>query len=340
MRNMIHRKQQTLQMPSWQNQLSEAIKSPEALISALELPISLLAEIKIAHQLFPIRVPLSFINKMEKGNINDPLLKQVIPLSAELVKNAEYTFDPVGDVAAEKTPGLLHKYHGRVLLTVTGACGIHCRYCFRRHFDYSASNPGKQNWQNSLDYIRKDPSIYEVILSGGDPLTLSDQKLSALINQIAEIPHIRFLRIHTRQIIVLPERVNSELLQWINNTRLKCIFVIHTNHPAEIGEDTKVALQKLKSANVELLNQSVLLRDVNDSADTLEQLSLSLIESGVHPYYLHLLDKVAGAAHFDTPEKKAAELLNTLQTRLPGYLVPKLVREISGAPFKTPFKTP
>ncbi|MDH3325193.1 MAG: EF-P beta-lysylation protein EpmB [Gammaproteobacteria bacterium] len=333
---MIHRNKQTLQMPSWQNQLSDAIKSPEALIKALNLPISLLPEIEKAHQLFPIRVPLSFISKMEKGNINDPLLKQVIPTSDELIKHANYTKDPVGDAAAEKTPGLLHKYFGRVLLTVTGACGIHCRYCFRRHFDYSASNPGKQNWLDCLEYIRNDESIFEVILSGGDPLSLSDQKLAQLVKQIAEIPHVRFLRIHTRQIVVLPDRVNDELLQWISNSRLKCIFVIHCNHPAEIAEDTTRALNKLQSVGVELFNQSVLLRGINDSCHTLEQLSLTLFESGVKPYYLHLLDKVEGASHFDTPEYMAREILDQLQQRLPGYLVPKLVREIAGIPYKSP----
>ena len=336
---MIHRNRQTLQMPmqqKWQNQLSEAIKTPEALINELKLPRSLLPEIIKAHQLFPIRVPLSFVRKMEKGNINDPLLKQVIPQSDELIKHAQYSTDPVGDLAAEKTPGLLHKYAGRVLLTVTGACGIHCRYCFRRHFDYSASNPSKQNWQNCLDYIRNDDSIFEVILSGGDPLSLSDQKLSSLINDISLIPHIRFLRVHTRQIIVLPDRVDSDLLKWINSTRLKTSFVIHCNHPAEIGNDTKEALARLKSAGVELFNQSVLLRGINDSVDIQKELSLTLFEAGVLPYYLHTLDKVDGAAHFDTPENSAVDLIEELQRRLPGYLVPKLVREIVGMPYKSP----
>ena len=333
---MIHRNRQTLQMPSWQNQLSEAIKSPEALIKALNLPVSLLPEMTKAHQLFPIRVPLSFIDKMEKGNINDPLLRQIIPLGDELIQHAEYTLDPVGDINAEKTPGLLHKYHGRVLLTVTGACGIHCRYCFRRHFDYSASNPGKQNWQQCLDYIANDDSIFEVILSGGDPLSLSDSKLTQLVKQISDIPHVQILRIHTRQIIVLPDRVNEDLLHWVKLTRLKCVFVVHTNHPSEIGIDTKLAINQLKTAGVELLNQSVLLRGINNSPCILEQLSLALFDAGIKPYYLHLLDKVEGAIHFDTQEDEATAILHALQRRLPGYLVPKLVREITGIPFKTP----
>jgi len=333
---MIHRNRQTLQMPSWQNQLSEAIRSPEALIKMLELPSHLLPAMIKAHKLFPIRVPQSFANKIEKGNINDPLLKQIIPVSDELIDHAQFSTDPVGDMAAEKTPGLLHKYHGRVLLTLTGACGIHCRYCFRRHFNYHQSNPGKENWQASLNYIRNDASIFEVILSGGDPLSLSDPKLSQLVQQISAIAHVRFLRIHTRQVIVLPARVNDDLLNWVRASRLKSIFVIHCNHPAEIGSDTKQALNELKSAGVELLNQSVLLKGVNDSSEILRQLSLTLFESGVQPYYLHTLDKVAGAAHFDIPEKTATSLIETLQRQLPGYLVPKLVREISGAAYKSP----
>jgi len=323
-------------MPAWQNALANAIKTPEALIDALKLPSQLLAEMTKAHQRFPIRVPLSFVNKMETGNINDPLLKQVIPLGDELIKKAEYSIDPVGDRNAEKIPGLLHKYAGRVLLTTTGACGIHCRYCFRRHFDYSASNPGKQSWQDCLEYIRNDKSIFEVILSGGDPLSLSDSKLGQLINHISQIPHVRFLRIHTRQPIIIPERINNELLEWVNNSKLKFSFVIHCNHPAEIGNDTRAAFSHLKSAGVELLNQSVLLRGINDDAETLKALSLTLFEAGVHPYYLHVLDKVEGAAHFDTPENIAFLLMKTLQTQLPGYLVPKLVREIPGIPYKTP----
>ncbi len=340
MTTIIHRNDSTLQMPSWQNQLAEAIKTPEALIKALDLPLHLLPEITKAHQRFPIRVPLSFVRKMKKGNLNDPLLKQVIPTGDEFITPLHYSTDPVGDANTEKTPGLLHKYAGRVLLTVTGACGVHCRYCFRQHFDYSASNPGKQHWQDCLDYIRRDGSIFEVILSGGDPLSLSDQKLSALVKEIADIPHIRFLRIHTRQIIVLPDRVNNDLLEWINDlhssSNIKCCVVMHCNHPAEIGSDTKKALALLTSAGVTLLNQSVLLRDINDCADTLKKLSLTLFEAGVLPYYLHTLDKVEGAAHFDTPEKTAISLIESLQALLPGYLVPKLVREVTGAPYKTP----
>ncbi len=332
---MIHGNPPILQSPSRQNQHSETIKTPEALISALELPESMLDEVTRAHALFPIRVPMSFVNKMKKGDRNDPLLRQVIPTEDEFSNHEAYTVDPVGDRASEKTPGLLHKYHGRVLLTMTGACGIHCRYCFRRHFDYSSSNPGQNNWQSALEYIRNDSSVFEVILSGGDPLLLSDQKLSRLVQELSDIPHVQILRIHTRQIIVLPERVNADLLNWINNTRLKCVFVTHCNHPLEIGHDTAIALNKLKQLGVELLNQSVLLKGINDKCYIQEQLSLKLFNVGILPYYLHLLDKVKGAAHFDTLENEAVKLIEELKQRLPGYLVPKLVREIEGIGYKS-----
>ena len=333
---MIPRNKQTLQMPRWQNQLSGTIKTTESLIDALKLPAESLTSIQPAHDLFPIRVPQRIIDKIEPGNPDDPLLKQFVPDIRENQKAPEYSCDPVGDGQSEKVPGLLHKYQGRVLLTVTGACGIHCRYCFRRHFDYSNSNPGKHNWQAALDYIRNDDSIFEVILSGGDPLSLSDLKLSKLVEEISSIPHIRLLRVHTRQILIIPDRVNKELLSWIEATRLKCTFVLHCNHPSELDDDTFYACKQLKRADVELLNQSVLLKDVNNNPDTLAKLSISLYESGIQPYYLHLLDKVEGAAHFDVNESDAVQIINKLRQQLPGYLVPKLVREIAGKEFKIP----
>ena len=325
-----------MQLPVWQNQLAESIKSPEALIEALNLPATLLPQLDKAHKMFPLRVTQSYLDKIEKGNINDPLLLQILPLPEETIITEGYTTDPVEDKQFEKTPGLLHKYHGRVLLTLTGACGIHCRYCFRRHFDYSTSNPSKQNWDSALEYIQNDNSIYEVIFSGGDPLSLSDQRLSKLAYDIDQIRHVRFLRIHTRQITILPDRVNEQLIGWIGKLRLKLIIVVHINHPNEIDQSTSNSLDKLRKIGAELLNQSVLLKGVNNDVNTLTQLSLKLIENGVKPYYLHMLDKAQGTAHFNVNESTAKNIIKKMQEKLPGYAIPKLVREVPFTPYKKP----
>jgi EF-P beta-lysylation protein EpmB len=234
-------------------------------------------------------------------------------------------------------PGVLHKYQGRVLLTATGACAVHCRYCFRRHFPYTDANPAADQWCAALAHIAGDKSITEVILSGGDPLTLSDRRLENFTRQLEVIPHVRRLRLHTRLPIVLPERVNDELRGWLGATRLKTVVVVHANHAQEIDASVRVALAHLKGAGVELLNQSVLLRGINDSADALARLSEVLFDAGVLPYYLHMLDKVQGAAHFEVDETAARSLMAELNRRLPGYLVPRLVREIAGSPGKVAF---
>ncbi len=325
-----------MQLPKWQNQLAESIKSPEALIEALNLPATLLPKLEKAHKMFPLRVTQSYLDKIEKGNIYDPLLRQILPLTEETIITEGYTTDPVEDKQFEKTPGLLHKYHGRVLLTLTGACGIHCRYCFRRHFDYSSSNPSKQNWDSALEYIQNDNSIYEVIFSGGDPLSLTDQRLSKLAHDIDQITHVKFLRIHTRQITILPDRVNEQFLGWIEKLRLKLIMVVHINHPNEIDQLTSDSLGKLHEIGVELFNQSVLLKGVNNNENTLIQLSLKLIENGVKPYYLHMLDKAQGTAHFNVNESTAKKLIKNMQEKLPGYAIPKLVREVPHTPYKKP----
>jgi len=231
-------------------------------------------------------------------------------------------------------PGVLHKYHGRVLLMATGACAVHCRYCFRRHFPYAEANPVVDRWRQALDYIAGDDSIAEVILSGGDPLSMSDRRLADLTRRLDAIPHLRRLRLHTRLPIVLPERVNDELLDWLGATRLKTAVVVHANHANEIDSSVIAALSRLKASGAELLNQSVLLRGVNDSTEALMALSEKLFEAGVLPYYLHLLDKVQGAAHFEVEETAARCLMAELSRQVPGYLVPRLVREIPGAPGK------
>ncbi|RMD71627.1 MAG: EF-P beta-lysylation protein EpmB, partial [Gammaproteobacteria bacterium] len=241
--------------------------------------------------------------------------------------------DPLAEGRAMAAPGLLHKYRGRVLLTLTGACAIHCRYCFRRHFPYARSNPLGQ-WPGVLDYLARDPSIQEVILSGGDPLMFSDAKLERIIQDLEGIRHIRRLRLHTRLPVVIPQRVTEKLRRCLTQTRFQGIMVLHINHPNEIDDNLKEALGTLRG--VCMLNQSVLLRGINDSRTTLKVLSEKLFEAGVLPYYLHLLDKVQGAAHFDVPEARARQLMEALSASLPGYLVPRLVKEEGGAPAKTP----
>jgi len=332
---MIHGNHSTLQMPSWQNQLARSIKDPEQLLKALELPLEYLPAMQLAHQSFPLRVTQSYLNRIEKNNINDPLLRQILPWAEENVRNIDFSLDPVGDKNAEIEPGLLHKYKNRVLLTLTAACGIHCRYCFRRHFDYSTSNASK-HWQKSLSYIQDHRDISEVILSGGDPLSLSDLRLEAMIKDVADISHVNTLRIHTRQIIVLPERVDKNLLRWAKNSQIKIVFVVHINHPNEIDLDVQQALNQLANIGITLLNQSVLLRGINDSVEILSKLSQKLFSSNVMPYYIHMLDKVQGAAHFEVKETFASQLIDGLRKELPGYLVPKLVKELPNEASKIP----
>jgi EF-P beta-lysylation protein EpmB len=259
-----------------------------------------------------------------------------MPLAAECQAAPGFDTDPVGDRAAMAVPGLLHKYRGRVLLTVTGACAIHCRYCFRRHFPYGDANPAAGEWRQALAYIGADDSIGEVILSGGDPLTLSDRRLNEFVAQLGAIPHVRRLRVHTRLPVVLPERVTAELLDWLSSTHLKTVVVVHANHANEVDAGVRAALLRLRTSGVTLLNQAVLLRGVNDCVRTLEELSLALFDAGALPYYLHALDRVGGAAHFEVGEAAARAILAELNARLPGYLVPRLVREVAGATGKTP----
>ena len=285
---------------------------------------------RAAARLFPLRVPRGFVARMRRGDPHDPLLRQVLPLAEECLTAPGFAADPVGDAAAMTVPGVLHKYRGRVLLTATGACAVHCRYCFRRHFPYADANPAADRWQAALGYIAGDTSISEVILSGGDPLTLSDRRLGELTDALAAIPHVQRLRIHTRLPIVLPERVDDGLLGWLADLRQPCVVVVHVNHANELDATVKAALTRLKDAGVSLLNQSVLLRGVNDSGAALADLSETLFAAGVLPYYLHLLDKVQGAAHFDVSEATAKGIVTDIQRHLPGYLVPRLVREQPG----------
>ncbi|HEU0069466.1 MAG TPA: EF-P beta-lysylation protein EpmB, partial [Nitrospiraceae bacterium] len=279
---------------------------------------------------FPIFAPASYVAKINPADPLDPLLLQILPQVAELVEHASFTADPVGDLAAAPAPGLLHKYHGRVLLIATGACAIHCRYCFRRHFPYAVGPRSLAEWQPALDYIASDKSIDEVILSGGDPLTLVDAQLAELVEAVEEIPHVRRLRVHTRLPIVIPERVTDSLLQVLTAGRLQPILVVHANHPRELVGDVAAALNYLSEARVLLLNQAVLLRGINDDIETLIELCQRLVELRVQPYYLHQLDRVAGGTHFEVPIERGLELMQSLRARLPGYAVPRYVQEVAG----------
>ena len=310
------------------------ITDPAELCALLDLDLALLEPAFAAAREFPLRVPRGYVARMRRGDPRDPLLLQVLPGAAELVPAADFTTDPVGDLASSAAPGLLHKYAGRALVVATGACAVHCRYCFRRHFPYSEQSALRQGWQPVIARLQADASIHEVILSGGDPLSLSDRRLTQLTDELQAVRHVRRLRIHTRYPVVQPERIDAGLLKWLAGVPLQKVVVIHANHANEIDEPVRRACAELATAGATLLNQSVLLAGVNDSVAALAQLSESLFAARVLPYYLHLLDKVQGAAHFDVDERRALALHRELTARLPGYLVPRLVREVVGAPAK------
>ena len=333
---MIPHPAPTCQTSPWRKALSQAVRDPAKLLELLALPRELLPAASLAAARFPLRVPLGYVARMEKGNPADPLLRQVLPLGEELLTAEGFGDDPVCDQAAMAIPGLLHKYAGRVLLITTPACGIHCRYCFRRHFPYSEARAATDNWQAALEYIAADTSIHEVILSGGDPLSLSDQRLARLVGYLAAIPHLKRMRLHTRQVIVLPERVDTSLLDWLANTRLQTVIVIHANHANEINDEVAASLLRLHAIDISLFNQAVLLRGVNDNVKVLAALSERLFESHVLPYYLHQLDRVQGAQHFEVSDTQAMRLIQELRDHLPGYLVPRLVREIADKSSKIP----
>ncbi len=311
----------------WKRQLAEAISSPAELLQQLGLEHLLLEHTELNPE-FRLRVPQAYVNKMNKGDARDPLLLQILPTLAEHALSGEA--DPVGDLNAMPSPGLLHKYHGRALIISTAACAIHCRYCFRRHFPYSEAQALSSQWPATLAYLQAQTDIHEVILSGGDPLVLDDDKLASLCRDLESIAHIKWLRIHTRLPVVLPARITPALLGWMQASRFRITMVIHANHANELAADEMRALQALQNANITLLNQSVLLKAINDDAATLIALSHRLYDCGVMPYYLHLLDPVQGGMHFDVNRKKACRIIDNMRSKLPGYLVPRLVAEEKG----------
>ncbi len=315
--------------------MRDAFSRPAELLDYLELDPGLPALAPGLTRDFPLRVPRGYAARMRKSDPHDPLLLQVWPAPDEANDVPGFGLDAVGDLPRLRDGGIVHKYQGRVLVMATGACAVHCRYCFRRHFPYGEHLAARDHWREALQTIAGDPSIREVILSGGDPLSLSDDKLASFAEALDAIPHLRRLRIHTRQPVVLPERVDDRLLHWLGRGRLQKIMVLHVNHAHELDASVATALQPLRAIGVSLLNQSVLLRNINDDADTLTALSERLSECGILPYYVHLLDRVRGAAHFEVTEDLARALMRELALRLPGYLVPRLVREEPGKTSKT-----
>lgn len=322
-----HRPTAATSCADWHAVLAAAVRDPVELCRLLELPTSLVAE-QAARQ-FPLCVPRTYLGRIRPGDPHDPLLAQILPQREELADVAQFVPDPVGDAAATCTACLLQKYPRRILMVASATCGVHCRFCFRRHFPY-AKTLAKVDWTRQIDHIAADPSIEEVILSGGDPLTLQDTHLSHLAAQLAKIPHIRRLRVHSRMPIVIPQRVTEQMLTWLRGTRLTTVLVVHVNHPAEIDGPVAAALGRLVDAGVPVLSQTVLLRGVNDDVRVMADLLARLVDLRVMPYYLHQLDRVAGAAHFEVPESAGVALVAALRARLPGYAVPRYVRDMPG----------
>ena len=319
----------------WQREFAAAITDPAELVALLGLETQWIEPARRAAQIFPLRVTHSYLARIRPGDPHDPLLRQVLPLGDELRENPSFGADPVGESAYQRAPALLQKYLGRALLVTTGACALHCRYCFRREFPYEAQQGETGRWREAVTTIAADPSIRELILSGGDPLSIGNARLQALSRELIGIAHLDSLRLHTRNAIVLPSRVDQGFIDWIRSLPWRVTIVLHINHANEIEGDALEAIERLRTTGALLLNQSVLLRGVNDSVAALEALSRRLHAHGVLPYYLHLLDRVRGSAHFEVGEATGTALIDALRDRMPGYLVPKLVREIPGRQSKT-----
>lgn len=316
---------------NWREQMRQAFRSPLELLKFLGLPPETSPKGS-----FPMLVPLAYARRMQAGNRSDPLLLQVLPEADESLQLSGFRADPVGDLSSRRAPGLLHKYAGRVLLICTGACAVHCRYCFRQEFPYSEERAPGRRWQEALNYLKARTDVEEVILSGGDPLMLPTRQLEFLTRALAELSHIRRLRIHTRLPLVLPDRITTRLLEWLQDLPWPTVMVIHANHPGEFDVEVDRALAALRNRGVHLLNQAVLLAGINDHEEALVGLMTRGFSAGVLPYYLHQLDRVRGAQRFEVDRARASVLIEALRRRLPGYLVPKLVHEEAGMPYKTP----
>jgi EF-P beta-lysylation protein EpmB len=334
---MVARSQQRLQAQTWKQELASAFTDSADLLRFLEIRPEQVYPAVLEPRRFRVLVPRGFASLMRRGDPDDPLLRQVLPITSEAEPAPPgYSIDPVGDARAQRGPSLLQKYRGRALLITTGACAVHCRYCFRRHYPYAEDSGQRDGYSRALRTLETLADVEEVILSGGDPLLLDDDALANLIDALADQPQIKRLRLHTRLPTMLPSRITETLCEMLSTTRLQAVVVIHANHPAELGTDAGHALGALHRHGLTLLNQSVLLRGVNDNAKVLAALSEALFEHRVLPYYLHLLDPVTGAAHFHVGEHAARALMDELRRRTPGYLVPRLVKERPGAPYKAP----
>lgn len=316
--------------------VASSVRDPDQLVDELRLPEEMRAAAHRSAELFPLLAPRSFLDRIEPADPHDPLLAQILPVAAEEDSVSGFVADPVGDSAARRAPGLLQKYRGRALLITTGACAIHCRYCFRRSYPYSEEPRRMEDWEPAFAEIESDPTLHEIILSGGDPLMLTDARLAELCERIAAIPHITRLRIHTRLPIVKPERITDQLIELFRDCGPTPIMVVHSNHARELVGDCAHTLRRLVRAGITVLNQAVLLRGVNDSVAALAELCGTLVDLGVMPYYLHQLDRVAGAAHFEVPEETGLRLVDELRRLLPGYAVPQYVREVPGEESKLP----
>ena len=319
----------------WQKDLKNVIKTNKELTNFANIEQKFTDTLQ-ENPKFKLKAPQSFLTNVNIKNISDPLLLQVLPLKEELIEDEGYSDNPLQEDKFSKIPGLIHKYKSRVLLIITGACAIHCRYCFRREFPYNQNILSKANIYKALDYIKKDENINEVIFSGGDPLIANDEYLQEIAESIQKIQHIKSLRFHTRIPVVLPSRITDKFIKWVTNLKLNIVIVIHCNHPNELNNEAIKALKKISDNHITLLNQSVLLKNVNDNANTLKELSEKLFyEAKVMPYYIHMLDKVKGSKHFEVSVEKAKNIYKELQSMLPGYLVPKLAQEIPNKPNKT-----
>ncbi|MEX3242043.1 EF-P beta-lysylation protein EpmB [Serratia quinivorans] len=328
--------QNTAYREDWLHQLADVITDPDELLQLLSLNTHPeLPQGREARRLFALRVPRSFVARMRPGDANDPLLRQVLTASEEFINAPGFTTDPL-DEQRSVVPGLLHKYRNRALLLVKGGCAVNCRYCFRRHFPYQDNQGNKANWRQALDYIRQHPELDEIIFSGGDPLMAKDHELDWLIGELEAIEHLKRLRIHTRLPVVIPARITPELCRRLSASRLQVLMVTHINHANEIDRELQASMAQLRLAGVTLLNQSVLLRGINDDADTLAALSNALFDAGILPYYIHVLDKVQGAAHFMVSDDEARTIMQALLGKISGYMVPRLTREVGGKPSKTP----
>lgn len=326
---MIPQTDQSWQEESWQSALKNVITDPFQLCELLDIdPLQLDLSPASARQ-FPVKVPRSFVARMQVGDPKDPLLLQVLNQKAEESNPPGFVTDPLEEAEFNPLPGLIHKYKNRVLLTLSGACAIHCRYCFRRHFDYNANNPGSDGWLPVLRYLQSHSEIDEVIYSGGDPLSAPDRLLKSFTEQLHKTTRIKRLRVHSRMPVVIPQRITDECLEWLSIFE-NSILVTHINHPREIDQSLSEAIEKLKSVGVQLFNQAVLMRGINDDLETQMELHRKCFDSGIKPYYLHLMDPVEGAAHFDVPEEEAKKLYDRMRTELSGYMLPALSREIPG----------